>query len=121
MDKYQAQFNFWSSFGIPAYEENTVPDADYVAFPYITYQAVNAGFDEDAVVNASIWTRNTSWEQADNLANTVQNALRNGGVVVPYTGGMIWVTPENPLIQNMGDPNDDRIRRKLLTVQLHFN
>lgn len=121
MDKYEAQYNFWHSFGVPAYEETSVPDADDVVFPYITYQAVNAGFDEDAVVSASVWTRTTSWEQADTLANSIQNALKNGGQVVPYSGGIIWVTPEVPLIQNMGDPNDDQIRRKLITVQLHFN
>ena len=121
MDKYEAQYGFWSAFGIPAYEVNTVPDEDDVSFPYITYQAVNAGFGEDVVVNANIWTRSTSWALADALADTIQNALKDGGVVVPYSGGIIWVTAENPLIQNMGDPNDDRIRRKLLTVQLHFN
>ena len=121
MDKYQAQYSFWSSFGVPAYEENSVPDAKRNTFPYITYEAVNAGFDENTAVNASIWTRTTSWEQADTLANAIQNELINGGKVIPYTGGIIWVTPEVPLIQNMGDPNDDQIKRKLISVQLHFN
>lgn len=121
MDKYQAQYNFWSSFGIPAYDANSVPDAKEIEFPYITYQAVNAGFDEDTVILASIWTQSTSWTQADYLANEIQDTLKNGGKVVPYSGGIIWITPEVPFAQNMGDPSDDRIRRKLLTVQLHFN
>ena len=30
MDKFQAQQSFWSSFGLTAYDENTVPDdAEY--------------------------------------------------------------------------------------------
>lgn len=121
MDKYEAQYSFWASFGVPAYEVSSVPDAKELTFPYITYQAVNSGFDENAVINASIWTRSTSWTQADALANAIQDELKNGGKVVPYTGGIIWITPEVPFVQNMGDPEDDRIRRKVLMVQLHFN
>ena len=120
MDRYEAQYSFWSSFNVPAYEQNAVPDDGAVAYPYITYQAVTAPFGGDALVNASIWTKSTSWAGADALADIIENRLRDGGEVVPYTGGMIWVTPESPFAQSMGDPDDDRIKRKLLTVVLHF-
>jgi len=120
MDKYEAQYNFWSSFGYPAYEENSVPDEKDVTFPYITYQAVSSTFDSDAVVNASIWTRSTSWLDADTIANAIEADLKNGGHVLQYTGGIIWVTAESPFAQSMGDPDDDRIKRKLLTVLCHF-
>lgn len=121
MDRYEAQYNFWASFGVPAYEENSVPDAKEVSFPYITYNAVATPFDGDVVINASIWTRSTSWLTADTLADTIEAELKDGGRVLPYTGGMIWVTAETPFAQNMGDPDDDRIKRKLLTVALHFS
>lgn len=120
MDKYEAQYSFWSGFNIPAYEENSVPDEDEVSFPYITYQAVSSSFDEDATINASVWTRSTSWATADTIATLVQQRLGNGGAVVSYDGGIIWFTPNTPFAQSMGDPSDDRIKRKLLTVQLHF-
>ena len=35
MDKSQALNTFWNSFGIPAYDEYTVPDG--TSIPYITY------------------------------------------------------------------------------------
>lgn len=121
MDKYEALYSFWSRFNIPAYEENSVPDESEVSFPYITYQAVSSSFDEDAVVNSSIWTRSTSWLTADTIANSIEEYLKNGGVTVPYNNGVIWITPGVPFAQSMGDPDDDRIKRKVLSVTLHFS
>lgn len=119
MDKWEAQYGFWSSFGVPAYEENSVPDSDVVTFPYITYQAVSSHFDGNYVVNASIWTRSTSWLMADSLSNAIEARLKNGGEIVPYDAGLLWFTAEVPFSQNMGDPEDDRIKRKRLIVLLH--
>ena len=120
MDRYEAQYAFWSSFGIAAYEQNSVPDLDDLTFPYITFEAAATPFDGDVSVSASIWTRSTSWQRADALSDAVEARLKNGGEVLNYTGGVIWVTPGTPLSQNMGDPDDDAIKRKLLIVQLHF-
>lgn len=120
MDRHEAQYSFWSSFGVPAYEQNSVPDLDVVTFPYITFSAVTTPFDGDVSINASIWTRSTSWLAADNLSDLIESRLKNGGAVISYNGGIIWITPGTPLSQNMGDPDDDAIKRKLLTVDLHF-
>lgn len=122
MDSWQAQYNFWAGFNIPAYEENSVPTGDIrPAYPYITYQAVDSIFDESFYVAASIWTRSTSWELADTLSNTIKAMLSDGGTTVPYDGGMLWVTAEEPFAQNMADPNDPLIKRKRLAVTMHFN
>lgn len=120
MDRYEALYGFWSSFGVPAYEENSVPERKDLTFPYITYNAVASPFDSDTVVNASIWTRSTSWLEADTLADAVERELKNGGKILSYATGIIWITPETPLAQSMGDPDDNLIKRKLLTVELHF-
>ena len=120
MDRWQSQFAFWNSFGVPAYEQSAVPDLDDVDFPYITYPAMTAPFGGDTVASPSIWTRSPSWLEADALADTIEQRLKNGGEVVLYDGGMIWVTAETPFAQSMGDPNDDLIKRKVLTIGLHF-
>lgn len=120
-NKWQAQYQFWSSFGLSVYDAASVPDGDDAPeFPYITYNGVNGNFNENISSSVSIWTRDTSWTGADSISDQIQNALKNGGVVVPYTGGMIWITPGDPFSQNMGDPNDDLIRRKVINVTLHF-
>lgn len=118
MDRWQAQYAFWSSFGVPAYEENSVPDNP--VFPYITYESAASAFDDDYFVNASVWTRSTSWAQADALSDAIEQNLTYGGKVLPYTGGMIWVTLGAPFAQSMGDPEDGMIKRKRLSVLLHF-
>lgn len=121
MDRFEALYSFWAGFGIPAYEQNSVPDADSISFPYITYEAVVSGFDEDAFSNASIWTRNTSWSEADRLSDMIEADLKNGGRIVPYSGGMLWITPEAPFSQSMGDDADNLIKRKVLSVAIHFS
>lgn len=119
-DRWEAQYLFWSSFGIPAYEESAVPDRDDITFPYITYQPMSAGFDRDVSGGASIWTRSDSWYTADTIADTIEARLKNGGEVMPYTGGMLWITAEAPFAQNLGDPDDDKIKRKVLNVVWHY-
>lgn len=122
MDKWQAQYILWSSFGIPAYDAASVPDGDNApSFPYITYQGVDGTFDSDLHVTVSIWTRDYSWTQANSISNTIYDAFKDGGITVRYDGGIIWATAENPFSQNMGDPNDDLIRRKVLNFILHFS
>lgn len=124
MDRWQALCAFWNGFSlsgrqVPAYEENAVPDIEDVSFPYITYQAMTGGFNGDATCNASIWDRSTSWARADALSDIIEHNLRNGGRVIPYDGGMMWISAGMPFSQSMGD-DDDTIRRKLLTISIHF-
>jgi hypothetical protein len=120
MDKWQAQYNFWSSFGVPAFEESAVPDSGKVSFPYITYQAMSAPFGNVTYPNANIWSRSTSWEEADAISDLIENTIKNGGAVVPYDGGIIWVVSEDTFSRSLADPSDNMIRRKLLSVALHF-
>lgn len=121
MDKWQAQYKLWSSFGYPAYDASSVPDGDdRPSFPYITYQGVDGTFDSDIPVTISVWTRDYSWNQANEISNTIYHRLKNGGETVRYDEGLIWASAESPFAQNMGDPDDDLIRRKVLNIQLHF-
>lgn len=120
MDRWQAQYRFWASFGVPAYEENSVPDLDTVTFPYITYQALSATFDDQTTLNASIWTRSTSWLEADTLSDAIETALKDGGQLLHYDGGVIWFSAGIPFALSMGDPDDDRIKRKRLSIEAHF-
>ena len=120
MDKWQAQYSFWSSFGVPAYEESAVPKLDEVTFPYITYQAMSATFDNLAFPNANIWSRSSSWEEADALSDLIENRIKSGGAKIPYDNGILWVTADDVFSRSMADPDDDMIRRKLLSVTLHF-
>lgn len=121
MNKWQAQYSFWSSFGVPAYDAASVPTGDNAPeFPYITYTAMDALFDGDVIADASVWTREFPWATANELSDEIRDTLKNGGKKIPYDGGLIWITANEPFAQDRGDPSDDLIKRKLLSVTLHF-
>ena len=121
MDRWSALYAFWSGFGVPAYEENSVPSGvNRPDYPYITYEASVTPWDGDVLGSASIWTRSTSWEEADEIADLIENTIKDG-YVQPYDGGMIYIVPNDPLSKHMGEPDDDMVKRNLFGVRYHFH
>lgn len=121
MDRWQALYAFWSGFGLPAYEENSVPTGDdRPGYPYITYEASVTPWDGDVLLSASVWTRSTSWLQADTIADQIEATIRDG-YVQEYDGGMIYIVPNDPFSKHMGDPDDNMIKRALLGPRYHFH
>ena len=53
MDAEQAIHSFWSSFGLTAYDENSVPDT--AELPYITYSLSYDTFDHQVSMVANLW------------------------------------------------------------------
>ena len=118
MTKAAAIYAFWSSFGLIAYEENTVPtDA---AFPYLTYQLVTDSFDREVVASASLWYRSQSWKDINAKTEEISAYIGMGGKIITCDGGKIWIKRGQPFAQNMGDESDDLIRRKYINVSLEF-
>ena len=118
MTKAAAIYQFWSSFGLTAYEENTVPtDA---AFPYITYQLVTDSFDREISLTASIWYRSESWSGINAKAEEISQKISRGGKIIPCDGGAIWLKRGQPFAQSMGDESDDLIKRKYLNITAEF-
>ena len=77
MTKAAAIYQFWSGFGLTAYEENTVPtDA---AFPYITYQLVTDSFEREIPLTASIWYRSESWTAINAKTEEISRKISRGG------------------------------------------
>ena len=118
MTKAAAIYQFWNSFGLTAYEENTVPDdAD---FPYITYQLVTDSFDYEIPLTASIWYRSESWTAINAKAEEGSQRISRGGKFVPCDGGAIWLKRGQPFAQSMGDESDNLIKRKYLNITAEF-
>ena len=118
MTKAAAIYQFWSSFGLTAYEENTVPDD--AVFPYITYQLVTDSFDREIPLTASIWYRSESWAGINAKTDEISQEISRGGKVIPCDGGAIWLKRGQPFAQNMGDESDDLIKRKYLNITAEF-
>ena len=118
MTKAAAIYQFWSGFGLTAYEENTVP-TDAV-FPYITYQLVTDSFDREVPVTASLWYRSESWTGINAKTEEISQRISRGGKIIPCDGGAIWLKRGQPFAQNMGDESDDLIKRKYLNITAEF-
>ena len=116
-DKWTAQQTFWNSFGLIAYDENTVPDD--ATMPYITYEAKTAEIGEKQPQTASLWYKSTSWQDISQKAEAISDLI-GGGLGVKYTGGRMWVTKEAPFAQRMLEPSDTKIRRIVLQVAIEF-
>ena len=118
MTKAAAIYQFWNSFGLKAYEENTVPDD--ATFPYITYQLVTDSFDREIQLSASIWYRSESWTAINAKTEEISQKISRGGKIISCDGGAIWMKRGQPFAQNMGDESDDLIKRKYLNITAEF-
>ena len=118
MTKAAAIYQFLNSFGLTAYEENTVPtDA---AFPYITYQLVTDSFDREVAATASLWYRSESWTDINAKTEEISQKISRGGKIIPCDGGVIWMKRGQPFAQSMGDESDNLIKRKYLNITAEF-
>ena len=118
MTKAAAIYQFWNSFGMTAYEENTVPED--AAFPYITYQLVTDSFDREIPLTASLWYRSESWTAINAKTEEISQKISRGGKIISCEGGAIWLKRGQPFAQNMGDESDNLIKRKYLNITAEF-
>lgn len=117
MDKTQAYYYLWSRFGIPAYDETSVPD-DAVA-PYITYQVVLDSYDDPVIATASVWYRGTSWEPIDLKVIEITGIIGNMKPIA-LDDGYMYVNKGTPWAQRMADDTDRTVKRYILNLGVEF-
>lgn len=119
MDKAQALHNFWSSFGIPAYDALTVPDD--AQMPYITYEVSTDSFDNQVFLTASIWYNNFSWkdvtEKSEQVAKAIYDLHPSG---IKIDNGRLLIFRGSPFAIRMNDDRDKMIRRIVLNIVAEF-
>lgn len=121
MDKEQAIHNFWSSFGLPAYDEQTIPSGpDSPKPPYITYEVVVGNIENAVSLSASLWYRGTSWAPITEKLHEIEQYLGYGGVIHKIDGGRVWFMRGSPFAQRMSDDSDSMIRRIYINVTAEF-
>ena len=118
MTKAAAIYQFWSGFGLTAYEENSVPDD--AVFPYITYQLVTDSFDREIPLTASLWYRSESWTGINTKTEEISQRISRGGKIISCDGGVVWLKRGQPFAQNMRDESDGLIKRKYLNITVEF-
>ena len=107
---------YLSSFGLPAYDENTVPED--ASLPRITYSWAESELDAPVAISASLWYRSKKWKEITQKASEIYDAVGTG-VVLPIAGGYLWINRGVPFSQRVADA-DDGIRRILLNFSVEF-
>lgn len=130
MNKQQAYNSFWNSFGVLAFEENSVPTEDVIEamikegvatarWPMITYQVLIDDINEPIYPTASIYDKSTSWERADTLANAISASIQTMGTI-KLDNGRVFITKGSPFAQHMSEEADRSIRRIVLNLGIEF-
>lgn len=120
MDSQQALHQFFSGFGVPAYDRYSIPDSAIETFPRLTYEvAIGDTFDRVAIT-ADVWDRNSSWKNVVNIFNSISDTLGRGGVTLPFDGGGLWITKAQPWGRRLDDGDDSSIRRIHLNMYVEF-
>lgn len=121
MNKWQAINEFWNSFDIPAYDQNTVYTGENSPQPpYITYEAQTGGIGQVLTLTASIWYRSSSWKEISQKADEIAESIGVGYGIMDVDGGYLWIVRGQPFAQRMSDPEDDMIRRIYVIVNAEF-
>lgn len=102
MNKVQAIHNFWSSFGLMAYDENSVPED--ARMPYITYSVATDSLDGPVPLSGNLWYRSGSWEDITLKSEEIAKVVgENGFYSVKIDNGYLWITKGSPFAQRMTD------------------
>ena len=108
-----ALYAFYSNFGLPAYEVNTVPDD--VTLPYITYLYNEPQYQYNATHYAQIFMRTNSNTALLEKAGDIVSAIGEGVVL---DSGVV-IRPSTPLVQIMHDASNPDIRIAYISLQLN--
>ena len=119
--KEQALQAFWSSFGIMAKNELTVPDDIMTRSGghYITYNVPIASLDEPVPTYGLLYYKDSSWDAIKNKRREIELAIGRAGKRIPYVGGILWITRGVPFSQPRQDA-DDTIRCIYLNLTAEY-
>ena len=122
MNRIQTIHNFWSSFGLKAYDENTVPDDALTANSgkYITYDVTDSGWDEEVPMMANLWYRSPSWSEITEKAMEIGNYIGRGGRILDCDEGAVWIKKAPTFAQRFPQEGYEDIRRITLSIEVEY-
>ena len=109
----KALYEFWSSFGLPAYVEDTVPDD--ANLPYITYRLVVPDWRDSAMTYARVWYRSTSFTAISAKVDEIDAAIGEG-ISIPTNGGAVYLSKGSPFQQYQSMSDDGMLKVIYLNI-----
>ena len=118
MTKYAALDAFYNSFGLKAYEENTIPDT--AKMPYLTYEVVTDSLsDYPTALTCNLWYKSNSWKEINAKAEEIGRAL-TAGAKLSCDDGYIMLFSGSPFAQNMPKGDDKTVKGKYMNITAMF-
>lgn len=93
----QALYGFFSSFDIPAYPEESIPDNALP--PYITYTLSQPYWGEQASIQVRVWYPGNSVAPVFAKADEIMDAISYSGVSIPIENGNVIIYQDDTAIQ----------------------
>lgn len=120
MTNEEALYQFFSSFGIPAYAASSVPSD--ATFPYITYELVlGEMFEGEVNVTVNVWYRTKTETKPNAKVREMFVRIGPGGVTVPVDGGMLWIKRGRPWAQAVTvEGEDPDIKRRYVNINVEY-
>ena len=116
IDTAKALYQFWSSFDLPAYVENDVPD--WAKLPYITYEVAKPDGLEQIPYFARVWYRSSSYVEIATNADEIEARIK-GGCSIPFEDGCMVLYKESAFIQFQSFEDDDDVKVAYLSMLLN--
>lgn len=122
-DLHKALYNFWASFGLPVWHQDTVPEE--AVLPYITFQTVSGEAMSATILTATAWFRDE--DQGVNAQRAA--VLDQIAQAVPHEGRMLPVGDKGYLMlyRNSGtfqsyvqDEEDKKVVGGRTSLEVHF-
>ena len=108
---------FWSSFGLPAYAENSIPDD--AVLPYITYYVTEPDWQDSALAYARVWFRDTSFADIASILDEIKYRFKQG-VSLFVNGGCIYLFKDSNFIQFMpSDGQNEDMKIAYISMVIH--
>jgi hypothetical protein len=125
MDKAMAINTFWNSFGLSAFNEQSVPDIDPATQkelkpPYITYDVVLDNFGREVAMSAMLHYRDTSWRAINYKVEEINTAIGRGGKWLHFDDGACIIHRGQPFAQPLSDANDYLIKQFVINISCEF-
>lgn len=118
MTKDEALYQFFKSFGIPAYAENLVPDD--AVFPYLTYSLpMGNWYAQETSITANLYYYGTSEKPIALKARELSEKIGKG-IGLKCDDGIVWLSPGSPFIQPLKDEVSDSIRRRYINISVRW-
>lgn len=125
MTKAGALYEFWSCFGLDAYEENSVPTGeDAPKLPYITYQLVSDSIGNDVPATGIVWDVDRAGHSANKFLNAkveeISKFIDIMAAPIKCDGGRVWIKKGVPFGQPYKDDASGKVQGRLINVTAEF-